>query len=40
MPNHNMSFVKASETEKNDVMSVGMDIEEMVGLVEIEPRKG
>jgi hypothetical protein len=39
MPNHSISFVKASETKKNDVLNVDMDIEKIVGLVEIEPRK-
>jgi hypothetical protein len=39
MPNNKISFVKGSDTENNDVMNVDIDIEEMVGLVEIEPRK-
>jgi hypothetical protein len=39
MPNQKISFVKASEIEKNDVLNIDMNIEEMVGLVEIEPCK-
>jgi hypothetical protein len=39
MPNHNIPLVKASETEKSDVVNLDIDIKEMIGLVEIEPCK-
>jgi hypothetical protein len=39
MPNHSISFVKESETKKNDLFNFDTDREEMVGLVEIEPLK-
>jgi hypothetical protein len=39
MPNHNISFVKASETKKNDAMNVDID-DENIEINEQNPQKG
>jgi hypothetical protein len=40
MPNHSISFVKSRKTKNIYMMNVDTNIEEMVGMVEIEPCKG